>query len=88
MKPETGEVFSRTSPVSANGCGRGETGKRAGLGPQWGACDKENTPCEFKSRRPHHNPVTIFTGRNSIVKYAEESFVANPHQLTRLVGFL
>jgi hypothetical protein len=34
-------------------CGWGEIGKRSGLGPQWGACDRENTPCEFDSRRPH-----------------------------------
>lgn len=51
---KAGGGFSRTSPGPIAMGGSGEIGKRAGLGPQWGACDKENTPCEFKSRLPHH----------------------------------
>lgn len=31
-------------------CGRGETGRRAGLKPRW------SNPCGFNSRRPHHMP--------------------------------
>lgn len=63
-------LLPNTLPALLRMGGNGGTGRRASLGSWWGACDKENTPCEFDPRLPHQNCMLIFTLAVSIVKYA------------------
>ena len=68
--------------------GVAESENALALGASGVPLDKDNTPCEFKPRRPHHNPTVSFVQVPLLVKFVEGSFLANLHQLTGPIGVL